>query len=390
MQPSSQRTPVYVTHQNLEEHGGGATSVTAWVLEALWRRFDVRLATPGPAADFQRIDKLYGTCLRHAAVGTYRLHEPSWLRAFPPHKLKSLRLGIALADPLLRQNGEGLVFNTANEMSFGRKSVTYVHCPIRHRRMVAEMANGGERQLRAANNLVFKLVSGFDQVRFLRSACVANSQWTASALYRTYGIIAPVIYPPVVLPARPGKPLQERSPGFVCISRICAEKRIHEAIELVDEMRSRRHEVHLHIVGTGSGRYARHIEQQAAARPFVFIHYGLSRHELASLLDDHQFGLHMMRNEHFGMAVAEMAAAGMIVIAHRSAGPIEILGHDWPLLFEDARGVADICESLISDRSLQNDLHEWLRHRNIREKFSPEVFTRSIQRVTEDALWQGD
>ena len=33
-------------------------------------------------------------------------------------------------------------------------------------------------------------------------------------------------------------------------------------------------------------------------------------------------GLHTMWNEHFGIAVVEMMAAGLITIAHRSGGPL--------------------------------------------------------------------
>jgi glycosyltransferase involved in cell wall biosynthesis len=386
MPPDSGRPPVYVTHQNLEAHGGGASAVTAWVLQALWRYFDVRLATPGPPADFAHIDDLYGTSLAHAQVRIQELREPSWLRAVPPSKLKSVRLGIALADPVLRKPGDGLVFNTANEMTFGRPSVTYVHCPIRHRRTVKELARRGERLLRHANNAAFTVASGFDQARFRGSVCIANSHWTASALRRAYGITAQVIHPPVVMPARPARPLAERSPGFVCVGRFSADKRTYEAIEIVDELRSRGHDVHLHLVGSGSGQYGRRIERHAAVRPHVVVHRGISRAELADLLADHQFGLHMMRNEHFGMAVAEMASAGAIVIAHRSAGPTEILGSDWPALFDAARPALEVCETVLMSAALRDDLQERMEQRRIREAFSPELFTRSIRLIAADLL----
>jgi glycosyltransferase involved in cell wall biosynthesis len=380
------RVPIYVAHQNLEAHGGGASAVTAWVLQALWEHFDVRLATPGAPPDFKRIDDLYGTSLAYAQVGGQTLREPSWLRAVPSSKLKSLRLAIALADPVLQEPGDGLVFNTANEMSFGRPSVTYVHCPIRHRRTVRELAHGSERLLRHANNAAFKIASGFDETRFRHSVCIANSYWTASALRRAYGITAQVIQPPVVLPTRSAKPLEDRSPGFVSVGRFSADKRTREAIEIVDELRSLGHDVHLHLVGSGSGQYARQIERYSAARSHVFVHRGVSRAELADLLDDHQFGLHMMRNEHFGMAVAEMAAAGMIVIAHRSAGPVEILGSDWPALFDASAPPAEMCERLLTSRALCDDLQARMEQRRIRETFSPEVFTRSIRLTAEDLL----
>ena len=37
--------------------------------------------------------------------------------------------------------------------------------------------------------------------------------------------------------------------------------------------------------------------------------------------------IHTMRNEHFGIAVVELMAAGIVTIAHKSAGPLfDIIG----------------------------------------------------------------
>lgn len=49
----------------------------------------------------------------------------------------------------------------------------------------------------------------------------------------------------------------------------------------------------------------------------------LSRADLHSMFKESKVGIHTMRNEHFGIAVCELMAAGMITIAHNSAGPKE-------------------------------------------------------------------
>jgi alpha-1,2-mannosyltransferase len=46
--------------------------------------------------------------------------------------------------------------------------------------------------------------------------------------------------------------------------------------------------------------------------------YGVLQRYMASAL----IGLHTMWNEHFGISVVEMMAAGMVVIAHNSGGPL--------------------------------------------------------------------
>merc|ERR1711894_842892 len=44
--------------------------------------------------------------------------------------------------------------------------------------------------------------------------------------------------------------------------------------------------------------------------------------ELKKEMADGLIGLHTMWNEHFGIAVVEMMAAGLITIAHKSGGPL--------------------------------------------------------------------
>jgi glycosyltransferase involved in cell wall biosynthesis len=386
MPPNRARGRAYVTHQSLHDHMGGASSVTAWVLQALSQDYDVLLATPDPVVDFAALDALYGTSLSRAGVGLRPLAIPGWLRRMPAGQVKSLRLAAAFRHAGFPEEEDAMIFNTANEMSFAGVSANYVHCPIRHRRMVRELSSGPERWLRLANNAVFKTVSRFDEQRFRRSTCIANSEWTAAALRRTYGLRARVIYPPIVRPPRTPTPLPDRRPGFVCIGRVVPEKRTHEAVEIVEELRRRGHDVHLHIVGSGTGEYARRIEKLTADRPHIRLHRGISRAELADLLDRHRFGLHMMRNEHFGMAVAEMTAAGMLVFAHASAGPAEILGARSPLLFADAGEAVRAAERLLRDPGLRDEVVAAVAAKGIAEAFAPQTFMRSIRRVAAETM----
>lgn len=382
----SGRRVVYVTHQSLQSHPGGASSVTAWVLQALSSHYDVRLATPDQDVDFSSLDNLYGTSLAQSGVGVHQLSTPGWFGKISSRTLKSLRLAVAFRDPALRGQDDALIFNTANEMGFSGPAVNYVHCPIRHPRMIAELFTGPERRLRQINNLAFRVVSGFDEESFRRAPCVANSEWTARALGRTWGIEAKVIYPPVLPPSEAPTKFADRSAGYVCIGRLSPEKRIHEAIAVIDQLRDRGHQVHLHIVGSGGGRYAERIADAVRRRPYVQLHTSLSRSQLAELLDKHQFGLHMMRNEHFGMSVAEMVAGGMLVYAHRSAGPIEILSDVSPTLFDDVPGVVDQAAHMLASPLMQDEAVRALSERNVLDKFSPQTFMRLICETAERAL----
>lgn len=387
--PNPYRTPVYVTYQSIHAHPGGAASVTAWVVQALRDDYDVRLATPDHSVNFPSIDDAYGTSLADAPVALHTLREPAVLRRVPARQLKSLRLAAAFRDPSLQADNNCLVINTANEMSFALPAVNYIHCPIRSSRTIADLYDGRDRILRNANNAVFKTISGFNWPDFRKSVCLANSKWTASAISRAYGIQAQVVYPPVTLPALANRRLADRSPGFVCVGRITPEKRVDEAIEVVGALRQAGHDVHLHIVGTVVGRYALGLRELAARRPYVTWHSALSRADLAALLSRHRFGLHLMRNEHFGMAVAEMATAGMQVMAHRSAGPLEILGTDYPLLVADANDAVRVAGNLLDHPERQSKALDYLARREVAELFTPMAFMRSMRQVAASAIAEG-
>jgi glycosyltransferase involved in cell wall biosynthesis len=379
------RRRAYVTHQSLSDHTGGASAVTAWVLQALSQDYEVCLATPDLAVDFLALDEMYGTSLSEAGIGLHTLAIPDLLRRIPPGRMKSLRLASAFRNAELHTREGDLVFNTANEMSFSAVSANYIHCPIRHPQMVRELCHGTERWMRLANNAVFKGVARFNEQSFLRATCVANSNWTAAALRRTYGLDACVIHPPVTRPLQVPLAMNDRSSGFVSIGRITAEKRTHEAIDVVDALRRQGHDVHLHIVGSGSGAYMQRIEMSVAERPHVHLHRGISRTELAGLLDRHRFGLHMMRNEHFGMAVAEMTVAGMLVLAHRSAGPMEILGAESPLLFADAADAIAVAGQLLQSQVLREEYLAQSAERGVLDALSPEAFMHGIRLVAKEA-----
>ncbi len=52
-----------------------------------------------------------------------------------------------------------------------------------------------------------------------------------------------------------------------------------------------------------------------------------SREEILKIFAQAKVAVHTMRNEHFGIAVVELMAAGIVTIAHNTAGPkFDIIG----------------------------------------------------------------
>jgi glycosyltransferase involved in cell wall biosynthesis len=106
-----------------------------------------------------------------------------------------------------------------------------------------------------------------------------------------------------------------------------------------------------------------------------------SRDEVRELMATHRYGIHGMREEHFGMAVAEMARAGCIVWVARGGGPMEIVGRE-PMLMYGAEDEA--VEKIVTTLG---DPIEQLRLRmalTTTDRFSTQHFVQQVQDIVGD------
>ncbi|OQS04800.1 GDP-Man:Man(3)GlcNAc(2)-PP-Dol alpha-1,2-mannosyltransferase isoform X2 [Thraustotheca clavata] len=96
--------------------------------------------------------------------------------------------------------------------------------------------------------------------------------------------------------------------------------------------------------------------------------YGTLKEYLAKAL----IGLHTMRNEHFGIGIVEMMAAGMVVIAHNSGGPaVDIVKPGTGYLASAADEYASAMYQILTNRS-NEDIQR--NGRASSHRFSDEVF----------------
>jgi len=108
--------------------------------------------------------------------------------------------------------------------------------------------------------------------------------------------------------------------------------------------------------------------------------------QLQDFLSTATAGLHTMWNEHFGISVVEMLAAGLVVVAHNSGGPRMdiVVPHDGP----DAVGFLATtpqeyaaCLARALGMSKQDAAALRLRARESVRRFSDEVFTTALLKV---------
>jgi glycosyltransferase involved in cell wall biosynthesis len=379
------RPSVLFAQPSLQPPGGGQ-GVAAWMLEALRDDYDVTLLT-AERVDFPAINRFFGTSLRPSDV----VVRPVLTRTVRLVGLVPMPLAL-LRDSLFRRATQRLVddfdviMSAANESDFGRPGIQYVHYPWNFRpRPGVDLRWYHTRPLLGAYYRLSDGISRFSREGVRRNLTLVNSDWTGALMTRWYGVPTRTLYPPVASGV-PGLAWEHRQSGFVCIGRISPEKELDRVIDIVDAVRREAPEARLHLVGTPGRRgYYRRIMRRAREHAgWVGVHESLSRADLARLIGSQRYGLHGMREEHFGMAPAEMVLAGCIVWVPDGGGQTEIVGGHRQLTYRSVDdAVAKILHALRAPEE-QTRLRADLAGRG--ELFSTERFMAAVRRIVADFI----
>ena len=370
-----------VFHQNLIENPGGAASVAAWICEALKKDYDVTLITYGSYIDFKKLNDFYGTSLTIKEIKINFLPLPRYLRKISPALLKSVRLAYAIRALKKIQKEFDILITTINEVDLPLPSIQYIHCPVRSRETIKRLYSFPENYFRNMNNLIFKIISGFRETRFKNTThtLVVNSEWTANLVKEIYGIDSIIIYPPVIVRQQKETSWHDRENGLVMISRLLPEKRIEDAIYVVNELKKFFPDMHLHIIGTGSTKYAYKIKNMVKNLSHIFLHENVNRNELIQIVKKHKYGIHPAKNEHLGIAPAEMLLGGCIVFVHNSGGQVEIVSRIKELIFNNVNDAVKKIKDIHVNQNLQSNILALLNKN--KKNFSPDNFLRDVKKI---------
>jgi glycosyltransferase involved in cell wall biosynthesis len=211
---------------------------------------------------------------------------------------------------------------------------------------------------------------------------LANSQWTAGILARERGIAARVLYPPVFDPGT-GLPWAERQNTFLCLGRFHGSKRFELVIDILARAREHVRDLRLHIVGSNVDReYASRLRARASRHPdWITVDEDLPQAELRALMAHSRYGIHAMVDEHFGMAVAEMARAGCVVFVHDSGGQVEAIGGLPELRWGTEDEAVARIRAVAADRERQTALSARLRSHA--ERFSTGRFVQEFREIVD-------
>lgn len=377
---------IAVIHMDLMAKGGGE-SVAMNVLEALQDDYDVHLLTL-TEPDFEDLNAYFNTAVEDVTVDLAG-------KAIPEaHSRLGLRYYI-LQNALLsryarsRADSYDLLFSTINELGLPGNSIAYVHFPFdwnvnlegrtRDHIFHPTVEEGGVYEW------LCRSVAGIQRGSVQRSTLLANSEWTASAVESAYGTRPDVVYPPIDTSQFTDRSWTEREQGFVSIGRIERSKRIHELIEIIDQVRERGHDTHLHIIGpTVDSEYCEEVAVMADRRSHISLEGEVSRDSLVEHVCTHRYGIHGKRYEHFGMAVAELAGGGTIPFVPDSGGQSDIVDNRPEQVYTDVEDAVEKISRVLSSPSLQSSLR--MDSDTITERFGRERFQETVRSLVREAL----
>ena len=346
---------------------GGSEAVCIKFIEALMDDFKIDLITNYGKVNMKRINRFYGT---HFSSNDFRIIQTrGYLSGYP--------LGYTLKSHIVQKYFKkyktryDFAISTNNEMDFGKEGIQYIHFPSMHD---AEIKNNIYRKF------YYKIcvgLSSYNKEGMKKNITLVNSYWTKEKVSEIYGIESKVVYPPIENVAK--LPWDKKEDGFLCIGRIWPEKRIENIIEILREVRKKYPYIHLHIVGPViSKEYLKKIYSFTRNdKDWIYYDLNLSRSEIKELISRHKYGIHAMKEEHFGMVVAEMVKAGCIVFVPNGGGQLEIVGYEESIVYknqEDAIGkVKQMIGTEIIQKKVLKKLHSLGNH------FSEKMFAKDIK-----------
>jgi glycosyltransferase involved in cell wall biosynthesis len=375
----SRRPKVVIGHPKLGY--GGSESIVMWLIEALKRDFDVTVATTG-GWDLAALNGYYGTQVGQDEVDVRIATVPLHLRSLDVAALRG-----ACYQRFARQIAAeyDVRISAYNLTDWGLPAIHFIadfswHQKLRHRFHPPTPGfiywDTPVRSAYLAIATFFGKPSGRNVLR--DDLVIANSRWTANVMRQFCGVDCAAVVYPSVWTEFPDVPWKEKEQAFAMIGRIAPEKRIEQAIAILEAVRQRGYAIRLHLCGLiKDDLYGRRIARLCQKHSDWIVPEGqVTGTNKAQILARCRFGIQTCGAEGFGISVAEMVKAGAIVFAPADGGQAEILEHR-DLLFSNTDEAVEKILSALEHPSLQSVLRTHLAHRT--QIFSAQNFLHKTQ-----------
>lgn len=366
---------------------GGSNGAAAWVLQALAGEHRVTVLSWQPV-EIDPINRFFGTSLQRSAFDTIEVPR-SWRMIADrlPTPSNLIKLSLLMRYTRKVSAGFDVIFGLYNETDYGRRGIQYVHFPT-YLRPRPQVDLRWYHPPQAGLDVYYALadrIAGFSLERMKANLTLVNSDWTGAHVTQFLGITTRTLYPPVVDPA-PGLPWDRRRNGFLALGRVSPEKEYERVMKILSQVRVHAPDITLTIVGTSDRHthgYLRSLMTLARSLgSWIDFRDNLSRDEVRALMASHRYGIHGMREEHFGMAPAELARAGAIVWVPRGGGQMEIVGGEAALMYESDEDAVKKITTTLADQHEQQRLRAHLAA--VSEKFSTDNFVRQVRAIVNE------
>jgi len=380
----SNKKSVGIFHYTLTK-AGGAEAKPLFIAEALKNDYDVTFVT-SYASSLDELNRFYGTHLNAEDVRII-IHPLSFILK----RLKGLAvLRGAIFSRFCRKLSDSfdLVISTSNMMNFKKPGIQFMK-GFGFSDAVWREFERSDKPFFHKNNVfrrtyihIAKRISLHSEEGFKRNLTIANSKWLAQLLEKRVGIECRVVYPPVI-DGFVEFPWEQRCDDFVYIGRLAHEKRIEDIIEIVNRLREKGSRINLHLVGAlVSSKYVSFLKKIAKKKGDWIVFEGLKyKDQKQNFLVKYKYGITAHPNEPFGISIAEMVKAGMIVWVPDGGGQVEIVDHPL-LIYQDGSDAVEKIWEIIGDRKKQEELRAHLN--KMKNIFSIEKFKREVKAIVQD------
>lgn len=374
---------------------GGGPGVGAFMLDVLKNYGAIKLLTLEPFRA-QAIDDYYGTELAAADIEPIIIQDPLLqltARLGIPNGLVKLHALMRAAKKLRRTDDSfDLVCSGYDEQDLGAPCLQYIHYPWNLYPRPDAPPGWNERwflrNLILVYNFVCRTYSNFDYQRVYKNLTLVNSAWTGEKSRERYSELSYLVMNPPALAERIDDDGTRREPRFLSIGRCAREKEWLKLLDIVAALRERGHEVGLTLAGSrNSPDYEAEVQAKIEELgDWAQLRLDFTREELQELLVTHKYGLHGMKQEHYGMAVAELVLGGCLTSVHDDGGQVEIVTNP-QLRYTNVQDAIDKWDLVLNSQELQQTLlQEQLASR---EHLTKERFLAEFDQVVQSCLERG-
>jgi len=355
-------TTIAVLHAFYDILGGGeklSLTLTKALVEA---GYDVDVITATPV-DYNRMKSLFGYSLKDLGVhvivdkdiGVEKLRETFRVRFVRLRRLIAYKRFFEKYIDGNKDYYDILIDTQSNAMSGA--DICYIHFPA----IIEYDVDRSGIHWKLYNMLVKHYADKY--FRRYVGRVVTNSTWTASMIYKAYHVLADTVYPPVDVETYMNYCMEKGCPhdekAVVTVSRYTPEKNMERIIDLARLMP----DYTFYIIGS-TNKYSRPVIALMRKRMAdlgvdnVKLMVNVPLEKKLEILARARYYLHPPFPEHFGIAVVEAMATGLVPIVYRDGGAYyDIVRRvDDRLSYVNMANVLDIIKTIDYNKQLYDTL----------------------------------